>query len=223
MLTKTLIKTHFPFNCLESFNLAAFRSRLPTWGYVTRSEFGYGDSKHVIGSRYHGIATGVSHAFGIGVYALLSVTGLVILIQEAPIIFRVLTWVGAIYLLWLGWQGVTAKKGLIAQNESQISTLQISSAARDGLAISLLNPKISAFFVALFSQFVDQATNLLNSSIMVATPMLIDGLWYSLIAIFVSQKFLLKQLRKYGVWVDRAIGILLILIALRVFFNDPLI
>ena len=131
----------------------------------------------VVGSRYHGIATGVSHAFGIGVYALLSVTGLVILIQEAPIIFRVLTWVGAIYLLWLGWQGVTAKKGLIAQNESQISTLQISSAARDGLAISLLNPKISTFFVALFSQFVDQATNLLNSSIMVATPMLIDGLW----------------------------------------------
>ena len=175
------------------------------------------------GSRYHGIATGVSHAFGIGVYALLSVTGLVILIQEAPIVFRVLTWVGAIYLIWLGWQGLTAKKGLIAQNESQISTLQISSAARDGLAISLLNPKISAFFVALFSQFVDQATNLLNSSIMVATPMLIDGLWYSLIAIFVSQKFLLNQLRKYGVWLDRAIGILLILIALRVFFNDPLI
>ena len=45
----------------------------------------------VVGSRYHGIATGVSHAFGIGVYALLSVTGLIILIQEAPIIFRVLT------------------------------------------------------------------------------------------------------------------------------------
>ena len=105
----------------------------------------------VIGSRYHGIATGVSHAFGIGVYALLSVTGLVLLIQEAPIIFRILTWAGAVYLLWLGWQGGTAKKGLIAQNESPISTLPISSAARDGLATSLLNPKISVFFIALFS------------------------------------------------------------------------
>ena len=46
MLETTLIKTHFPFNSLESFNLAAFCPRLPTWGYVTRSEFGYGDSKH---------------------------------------------------------------------------------------------------------------------------------------------------------------------------------
>ena len=117
---------------------------------------------------------------------------------------------------------MTSKKGLVTKNENQITKLQISSSARDGLAISLLNPKILAFFVTLFSQFFDQATNLLNSSIMVATPMLIDGLWYSLIAIFVSQKFLLNQLRKYEVWVERAIGILLILIALRVFFNDPL-
>ena len=177
----------------------------------------------VTGSRYHGIATGVSHALGIGFYAFLSVTGLMILIREAPLVFQVLTWFGAAYLIWLGWQGLTAKKSLIDQNDNQISTLQISSAARDGLAISLLNPKITAFFLALFSQFVDQATNLLNSSIMVATPMLIDGLWYSLIAIFVSQKFLLTKLRKHGVWFDRGIGVLLILIALRVFFNDPLI
>jgi threonine/homoserine/homoserine lactone efflux protein len=146
-----------------------------------------------------------------------------ILIREAPLVFQVLTWLGAAYLIWLGWQGLTAKKSLIDQNENQISTLQISSAAMDGLAISLLNPKITAFFLALFSQFVDQATNLLNSSIIVATPMLIDGLWYSLIAIFVSQKFLLTKLRKHGVWFDRGIGVLLILIALRVFFNDPLI
>ena len=223
MFITSLIKTHFPFNSLESFNLAAFRSCLPTWGYVTRSEFGYGDSKH--GVRFP-LSWNCHRGFPCFRHRGIRPTqcdGTGNLDQEAPIIFRVLTWVGAIYLLWLGWQGVTAKKGLIAQNESQISTLPISSAARDGLAISLLNPKISAFFVALFSQFVDQATNLLNSSIMVATPMLIDGLWYSLIAIFVSQKFLLNQLRKYGVWVDRAIGILLILIALRVFFNDPLI
>ena len=177
----------------------------------------------VIGSRYHGIATGVSHALGIGFYAFLSVTGLMILIREAPLVFQVLTWLGAAYLIWLGWQGLNVKKSLIDQNDNQISTLQISSAAMDGLAISLLNPKITAFFLALFSQFVDQATNLLNSSIMVATPMLIDGLWYSLIAIFVSQKFLLTKLRKHGVWFNRGIGVLLILIALRVFFNDPLI
>ena len=175
------------------------------------------------GSRYHGIVTGVSHALGIGIYALLSVTGLVFLISEVPLLFQVLTWFGAAYLVWLGWQGVTVNKNFIDQDERQIPILHFSSAARDGLAISLLNPKITVFFLALFSQFVDQATNLHNSFIMVATPLLIDGLWYSLIAIFISQHFLLTRLRKNGVWIERGIGVLLILIALRIFFNDPLI
>ena len=42
----------------------------------------------VIGSRFHGIATGVTHALGIGIYALFSITGLVILIQEALLVFQ---------------------------------------------------------------------------------------------------------------------------------------
>ena len=42
----------------------------------------------VIGSRFHGIVTGVTHALGIGTYALFSITGLVILIQEGPLVFQ---------------------------------------------------------------------------------------------------------------------------------------
>ena len=175
------------------------------------------------GSRYHGIVTGVSHALGIGIYALISVTGLVLLISEVPLVFQVLTWFGAAYLVWLGWQGVRANNNFIDQDERQIPLVNFSSAARDGLAISLLNPKITVFFLALFSQFVDQASNLYNTLIIVATPLLIDGLWYSLIAIFISQNFLITRLRKNVVWIERGIGVLLIVIALRIFFNDPLI
>ena len=42
----------------------------------------------LIGSRFHGIVTGVTHALGIGTCALFSNTGLVILIQEAPSSFK---------------------------------------------------------------------------------------------------------------------------------------
>ena len=48
----------------------------------------------VIGSRFHGIVTGVTHAIGIGTYALFSITGLVILIQEAPLVFQGLSRAG---------------------------------------------------------------------------------------------------------------------------------
>ena len=87
--------------------------------------------------------------------------------------------------------------------------------------ISLLNPKILVFFVALFSQFLDQATGTVSSLIMVLTPTLIDGVWYSLIAIMVSQSFLHNMLREKSFWLDRIIGVFLILIAMRVFI-EPL-
>ena len=97
----------------------------------------------------------------------------------------------------------------------------ISRAALDGLMISLLNPKILVFFVALFSQFLDQANGILSSLIMVLTPMLIDGVWYSLIAIMMCQSFLHNMLREKSFWLDRIIGVFLILIAMRVFI-EPL-
>ena len=47
---------------------------------------------NVIGARFHGIGT----------YALFSIIGLVILIQEATLVFQGLSWAGAAYLIWLG-------------------------------------------------------------------------------------------------------------------------
>ena len=175
----------------------------------------------ILGSIFHGIATGVSHAIGIGAYALFSITGLVILIEEAPLVFHALSWAGVVYLAWMGWKGITARAGMAAKLSNESTPIGISKSALDGLMISLFNPKIVAFFVALFSQFLDQATNTANSVIMVFTPMLIDGAWYTLIAILVSQRFLIKLLREKAVWLDRIIGLFLIIIAIQFFF-EPL-
>ncbi len=173
----------------------------------------------VIGTRLHGIATAVSHALGIGCYALFSVTGLVFLLNKAPIFYQGLTWAGAAYIAWLGWQGLTAKAGMAVQLEGRGNPIGYRKAVQDGFMISLLNPKIFAFFVALFSQFLGNATDIASSAVMVITPMFIDGAWYSLMAVLISQTLLLNFLRRNAIWLDRAIGGLLILIALRVIFG----
>ena len=72
---------------------------------------------------------------------------------------------------------------------------------------------------ALFSQFLGNATDIASSAVMVITPMFIDGAWYSLMAVLISQTLLLNFLRRNAIWLDRAIGGLLILIALRVIFG----
>ena len=42
-------------------------------------------------SRLHGMVTGVSHALGIGLYALLSVLGLVLLLQQSPLLAKAIS------------------------------------------------------------------------------------------------------------------------------------
>ncbi len=59
-------------------------------------------ARHTLrGGRLHGIVTCWSHAVGIGIYALLTILGLAVLIQQSPMLFKILTFGGAFYLaIW---------------------------------------------------------------------------------------------------------------------------
>ncbi len=89
-------------------------------------------------------------------------------------------------------------------------------AGREGAVISLLNPKIAIFFLALFSQFIVVDASISDHVIMVLTPTLVDGLWYSLVAVVLSQGPILAALQKRGQIVNRVTGTVLIMLALRV-------
>ncbi len=171
-------------------------------------------------SPLHGAITGLAHASGIGLYALLSVLGLALLLQQSPFVFKVMSYAGAVYLLWLGYQGITAKptpNHLPTDNQAHSVTL--AEAARDGFLISLLNPKVGLYFLALFSQFVTPDMSLADKTLFVATITSIDGLWYVLVALVLSQGKILPWLKQHQVWVERALGVILIALALRILWQ----
>ncbi len=82
--------------------------------------------------------------------------------------------------------------------------------------ISILNPKLALFFLALFSQFVALGTDLSSRVVIVLTPLVIDGLWYTLIAFALSSMAVIDKLRGNAVWIDRVCGVLLLMLAVRV-------
>lgn len=102
------------------------------------------------------------------------------------------------------------------QSGESTSLLQ---AARDGLAISLFNPKILLFFLALFSQFVLAAESLTGQTLIVLTPLVVDGLWYTIIAVVLSHGPILSRLRDKAALIDKLSGVVLILLALRVIID----
>lgn len=173
-------------------------------------------AKHSLaGGRLHGVVTSWAHAFGVGVYALLTLLGLAVVLKQSPTLFSVITYAGAAYLAYLGVNALLSKGGVAAKLAAG-KQVSLGAAARDGLMISLLNPKLALFFLALFSQFVAVGTEMTSRAVIVATPLLVDGLWYTLIAFVLSNPKVLDKLRLKAQLIDRLSGVVLILLALRV-------
>lgn len=167
----------------------------------------------VAGSRARGVVTGCAHAIGIGIYALLTSFGLAVLITSSPLVYRLLALAGAAYLLWLG-AGALRSGGAMAAPTDGVASGDMLAAARDGFAISLLNPKIAVFFLALFSQFVQPGMSAATHALMSVTAMVVDASWYALVAIVLSRAGMLGVLRRHGRWIDWVTGVVLIALAL---------
>lgn len=104
--------------------------------------------------RAHGLACAAGAMTGVLVHTTLAALGISVLIVAAPALFMVLKIAGAVYLLWLAWQAITAGGGLrIATAAKRVPTLKQSYMT--GVGINLLNPKVVLFFVTFLPQFVD--------------------------------------------------------------------
>ncbi|WP_159651348.1 LysE family translocator [Vibrio atypicus] len=173
-------------------------------------------AKHSLaGGRLNGLVTAWAHAFGIGVYAFVTLIGLAVVLQQSPFLFKAISYAGAAYLAYLGYNAIRSKGGVAAKLESGEQTSLFQS-AKEGLLISLLSPKIALFFIALFSQFVAVGDSHSAKALIVATPLIVDGLWYTLITFLLSSPKIIDKIRSRAQLIDQLSGVVLILLAIRV-------
>lgn len=164
------------------------------------------------GGRKNGLIAAVAHGLGIGLYALLCISGIAVIITTSPLLFTILQWLGAGYLIWLGINGLRAKA---SGDETLTETPTSGSAARDGFLVVFLNPKVAVFFIALFSQVIGSDTTLLEKIAYAATALFIDMGWYVIVAWSFSNPRWLSRLQQNRVWLERIFGVILIALALR--------
>jgi len=164
------------------------------------------------GGRKNGFVAAVTHGLGIGLYALLCISGIAVMITTSPVLFTGLQWLGAGYLVWLGIKGLRARAGA---DTSLADAPTTSSAARDGFLVVFLNPKVAVFFIALFSQVIGVDTSWLEKLAYAATALIIDMTWYIIVAWSFSNPRWLGYLQKNVVWLERVFGVILIALAVR--------
>ncbi|MBM6550576.1 LysE family translocator [Marinomonas ostreistagni] len=176
-------------------------------------------TKHSLaGGKSNGLAAAWAHAFGIGVYAFISLVGLAVIFHQLPWLFNLISLAGGAYLAYLGFNALRSKGGIAAKLGAgqQVSVWQ---SAKEGLLISLLSPKIALFFAALFSPFVAEVSSLDGKLLMVATPFAVDGLWYTLITLLLANSHVLDTLRQRAVIIDRLSGVVLLALAAKILWS----
>ncbi len=133
-------------------------------------------------SRFAGFMTAVGHGIGMGVYAVFAVTGLIIILTTNKILFQFIQIIGIIFLLFIGFQFLLKKN----QEIEHIHNQKNFNSFLQGFSIAILNPKILIWFSAVFSQFVKIDDSFFSHSILVITASVIDGVWYIIVTIVVT-------------------------------------
>src|SRR5450432_3268318 len=110
-------------------------------------------------------------------YAVTAAFGLTAVFVAIPVLFDIVRWAGAAYLLWLAWDAVRPRGsgGLFARRD--LPPVAPATLFRTGVLTSILNPKVALFYLALFPQFVDPARGsvLVQSLLLAAVQIVIDG------------------------------------------------
>jgi len=170
-----------------------------------------------LGGYYKGISTSVGHGLGIAVYALFSVYGLTFLFLIIPDGYRIINWFGAIFLVFFGIK-LWSSSFKSSKERIGLGSHEVFSGFWGGALIALLNPKVAIFFLAIFSQFVDQETRSEVRLTLVATATLIDMAWYILVSTIFSWKRMISLMIRYSNIFDRVVGTFFILFSARVIF-----
>ncbi|MFC7293221.1 LysE family translocator [Marinobacter aromaticivorans] len=170
-------------------------------------------------SRKNAVLTATGIGAGILVHVSYSLLGIGLIIQQSILLFTVLKIAGALYLTWIAVQCLKARAGGIYV-ETGTGTIQSGFAAlRLGFLTNALNPKATLFFVSLFSVIISPGTPVAVQAGYGAYMALATGLWFTLVAIFFTLPSVRKGFNRFGHWLDRLMGGVLLLLAGQLLFS----
>lgn len=170
-------------------------------------------------SRCAGVLTALGLALGNSVHVTYGLVGIAVVIAQSILLFTVIKWLGAAYLIFIG---VLALRSRGLQAEGCASAAQPAKspigAIRDGFLTSILNPKVTLFFLALFTQVIEPQTPTAVQAVYGATIVGLELFWYSAVALIVAQSRIKVAFFAAGRWIDRITGTLFIALGIRLAF-----
>jgi len=174
--------------------------------------------------RRAGIMTALGFALGVIVHMGYTLLGIGVLIMNSVLAFNVIKYLGAGYLMWLGYKALRSQGMDKGSTEASLNNTALAHksdwvALRDGFMTNLLNPKATLFFVALISQIITPTMPIEVRVLFGLTCCAMTVGWFSLVAMIMTQAPIRRRYVAASKWIDRTLGVFLLGFGLRLAFS----
>jgi len=154
---------------------------------------------------------------GCFVHILAAIFGLSIIITQSALLFELIKYAGAAYLVYIGIKMVMTKPAEVI-TDRKIPIQNNWKLFKQGAFTNALNPKVAIFFLSFLPQFVNASSPYLK------TQLLTLGVWFAVqgtLVLFVVAYLLgrttnfIKQNPAFWLWQERVTGIVLITLGVK--------
>ena len=170
----------------------------------------------ILKGRYNGILTSIGHGIGIVIYATFAVLGLGLIIKTNTFIFNTLEILSIILIVFIGIKSFSNETRLkLEENDIKRKTFSFLQ----GFSISILNPKILVWFIAIYSQFMSIDNELIFNMYLILIAGIIDACWYIILSLAVTTSSALNFFQKQINFMQKIQGFFFIALGLGLLIN----
>lgn len=195
-------------------HLLAVASPGPDFAIVLRESVNSG--------RHAGIWTAIGVGSGILLHVSYCLLGIGLIVSQSIMLFNLLKWLAAAYLIYIGIRALRAKPmdPLQAQLATGARAITARGAFVRGFVTNGLNPKATLFFLSLFTLVISPQTPLLVQAGYGAYLALATALWFCAVALLFSHTRVRNGFIRMGHWFDRAMGVVLVALGIKVALSE---
>lgn len=169
------------------------------------------------GSRI-GCMTAVGIGCGISVHVFYTLMGVGLVLSKNLLFMNLFQIIGALYLLYLGWnclKGASTPIDINVDVASDQTKISYRQAFMTGFWTNALNPKATIFFLAIFTSIVSTTTPLSIQIFYGGWMCLVNTLWFIAVSVIFTQAKIRYAFLKYNYILEKIMGVLLAMIAIR--------
>lgn len=167
--------------------------------------------------RNAGIFTALGVFCSLIIHASYCIFGLAIIISKSLLLFSIIKYLGAAYLIYIGIKSLFTKQLVTKINDqAAIGSITVRQAFLQGLFCNLLNPKSILFAVAFFTLIIKPSTSL---EIQIGFGMeiaIIHFIWFTCLALMITHQSVKRNLNKIQHYIVKVMGVVLIGFGARV-------